>query len=270
MELNLTKPIVFIDVETTGLNVSKDRIIEIAAIKIEPDGKETSLVQVLNPGVPIKPESTAFHGFRDEDVKDKPTFKEFAPKLNEFIKGCDIAGYNSNKFDVPILAEEMLRAGFDFDMKNRRLVDIQNVFYRMEQRTLKAAYKFYCNKNLKNAHSALADIKATYEILKAQLDRYENADFEDLFGKISQPVVNDIKKLSEFTNFHKNADLVGHIIFNENGEEIFNFGKYKGQTVESVFEKEPQYFNWMINADFPEYTKKVIKGIRLRMKTKLQ
>ncbi len=164
----------------------------------------------------------------------------------------------------------MLRAGFDFDMKNRRLVDIQNIFYRMEQRTLKAAYKFYCNKNLENAHSALADIKATYEILKAQLDRYENADFEDLFGKISQPVVNDIKKLSEFTNFHKNADLVGHIIFNENGEEIFNFGKYKGQTVESVFEKEPQYFNWMINADFPEYTKKVIKGIRLRMKTKLQ
>ena len=264
MELNLNKPIVFFDLETTGLNITKDRIIEIAAIKIEPNGKEHSLVQILNPEVPIPKESTAFHGFKDEDVKDKPTFKEFAPKLNQFIQGCDLAGYNSNKFDVPMLAESLMRAGYDFDMKNRRNIDVQNIFYRMEQRTLKAAYKFYCDKTLKNAHSALADITATYEILKAQLDRYKGSDFEDLFGNISQPVVNDMKKLSEFTNFNKNADLAGQIIFDANGEEVFNFGKYKGRSVSKTFLKEPQYFEWMMKADFPQYTKKVIQNIRLR------
>ncbi len=264
MELNLTKPIVFIDLETTGLNISKDRIIELAAIKIEPDGKESSMVQVFNPGIHIPKESTAFHGFKDEDVKDKPLFKDKASEVYNFIKGCDLAGYNSNKFDIPMLAEELLRAGYDFDMKNRRLIDVQNIFYRMEQRTLKAAYKFYCDKKLENAHSALADIKATYEILKAQLDRYQGVDFEDLFGKISQPVVNDMKKLSEFSNFHKNADLAGQIIFNEKGEEVFNFGKYKGRSVAETFKKEPQYFDWMMKADFPLYTKKIIQNIRLR------
>ncbi len=264
MELNLTKPIVFIDLETTGLNIATDRIIELAAIKIEPDGRKTQLLEIVNPEKPILPESTAFHGFRDEDVKDKPTFKEIAHKLSEFIKGCDLAGYNSNKFDIPLLAEEFLRAGVDFDMKNRNLIDVQNIFYRMEQRTLKAAYRFYCNKELVNAHSALADIEATYEILKAQLSKYEGADFEDLFGKISKPIVNDMKKIADFTNFHKNADLAGQIIFNEKGEEVFNFGKYKGKSVEKTFEKEPPYFDWIMNADFPLYTKKVIQQIRLR------
>ena len=264
MDLHLHRPIVFIDLETTGLDIASDRIIEIAALKIHPDGQKSQFLKVLNPEIPIKAESTAFHGFRDKDVADKPTFKDIAPQLLEFIKGCDFAGYNSNKFDIPLLAEEILRAGFDFDMKNRHMVDVQNIFYRMEQRTLKAAYRFYCNKTLKNAHSALADIEATYDILKAQLERYEGADFEDLFGNISQPIVNDIKQLADFTNFHKNVDLAGQIIFNNQGVEVFNFGKYKGKSVEKVFDKEPQYFDWIMNANFPLYTKKVIQGIRLR------
>jgi DNA polymerase-3 subunit epsilon len=264
MELNLHRPIVFIDLETTGLDISSDRIIEIAAIKIHPDGRKSEFEEVLNPQIPIKAESTAFHGFKDADVKDKPSFKDIAPRLIDFIKGCDFAGYNSNKFDIPLLAEEIIRAGFDFDMKNRNLIDVQNIFYRMEQRTLKAAYRFYCNKHLKNAHSAMADIEATYEILKAQLDRYEGADFEDLFGNKSQPIVNDMRQLADFTNFHKNADLAGQIIINKDGVEVFNFGKHKGKSVESVFNKEPQYYDWIMNARFPLYTKKVFQQIRLR------
>jgi DNA polymerase III subunit epsilon len=267
MELNLKRPIVFIDLETTGLNIATDRIIEIAALKIEPKGTKTQFVEVVNPGIPILPQSTAFHGFKDSDVQDKPSFKEIAPRLLDFIKGCDFGGYNSNKFDIPLLAEEVLRAGFEFDMKNRNMVDVQNIFYRMEQRTLKAAYKFYCNKTLRNAHSALADIEATYEIMKAQVERYQNADFEDLFGNISQPIINDIKRLSEFTNFHRSADLAGQIIYNEKGEEVFNFGKYKGRGVEETFEKEPQYYDWIMNADFPLYTKKVFHTIKLRKLT---
>lgn len=264
MDLNLTRPIVFIDLETTGLNISTDRIIEIAALRIEPNGTRTQFLEVLNPEIPINPQSTAFHGFKNSDVKDKPTFKTIAPKLSEFIVKCDFAGYNSNKFDIPLLAEEFLRAGFDFDMKNRNMIDVQNIFYRMEQRTLKAAFKFYCNKHLTNAHSALFDIEATYEILKAQLDRYENADFEDLFGNISQPIVNDMEKLSDFTNFHKTADLAGQIIYNEKGLEVFNFGKNKGLVVEEVFEKQPQYYDWIMKADFPRYTKKIIQEIQIR------
>lgn len=267
MDLNLKRPIVFIDLETTGLNIANDRIIEIAALKIEPNGNKSQFVQVINPQIPIKQESTVFHGFKDADVKDKPSFKEIGNRLLDFIKGCDFAGYNSNKFDIPLLAEEFLRADIDFDMKNRSMIDVQNIFYRMEQRTLKAAYKFYCNKPLKNAHSALADIEATYEIMKAQLDKYENADFEDLFGNKSQPIVNDMKKLGEFTMFHKTADLAGQIIFNQEGKEVFNFGKKKGLVVEDTFEKEPQYYDWIMNADFPLYTKKIFQQIRLRKLT---
>lgn len=264
MKLNLSKSIVFIDLETTGLNITKDRIIEIAALKIEPNGKESKLEQRINPQRHIPAESTVFHGIKDEDVLDKPIFKTFAPTLIQFIGNSDLAGYNSNKFDIPMLSEEILRAGFDFDMKNRKLIDVQNIFYRMEQRTLKAAYKFYCQEELINAHSALADIEATYEILKSQLDRYENVEFEDLFGKKSIPVVNDMKKLAEFSNFHKNADLAGQIIFDADGDEVFNFGKNKGKKVKDVFKKEPQYFDWMMKSDFPLYTKKIIQQIRLR------
>jgi len=264
MELNISKPIVFIDLETTGLNIAKDRIVEIAAIKIEPNGKRSELEQRINPEMPIPAESSSFHGITDKDVVDMPTFKTYASKLNQFINGCDFAGYNSNKFDIPLLAEEFMRAGFDFDMKNRKLVDVQYIFYRMEQRTLKAAYKFYCGKKLMNAHSALADIEATYEVLKAQIERYQGQDFEDLFCKISQPVVNDIKKLAEFSNFNKNADLAGQIIYNNNGEEVFNFGKYKGKSVSETFKSEPQYFDWIMKSDFPLYTKKIVQNIRLK------
>ncbi len=264
MELKLGKPIAFFDLETTGINVSKDRIVEIAVIKIYPDGREETLEQRINPEMHIPVETSEIHGIYDEDVKLMPTFKEFASELAQFIGNADFAGYNSNRFDVPLLVEEFLRVDYDFDMKNRRLLDVQNIFMRMEQRTLSAAYKFYLNKDLKNAHSALADVTATYEVLKAQLDRYNKVEFTDRKGEVSMPVVNDINALSDFSSFNKNADLIGQIVFNEEGEEIFNFGKYKGRKVAEVFQREPQYYEWMMRADFPKYTKKILTSIKLR------
>ena len=272
MELNLTKPIVFFDLETTGVVVGHDHIVEICLHKVNPDHSCETLIERVRPAnaegktIHIPEECTAIHGIHDADVANKPTFKELSHKLLTFIGDADLAGYNSNKFDVPMLVEEFLRAGVDFDIKKRRLVDVQNIFHKMEQRTLKAAYTFYCGKNLDNAHSADADTLATYEVLKAQLDRYKDAEYEDRDGKVSRPVVNDIEALSKFTTAAQWADLAGHIGIDKQGREVFNFGKYKGETVVSVFKREPSYYDWMMKADFPLYTKKIIADIYSNMK----
>ena len=264
MKLNLTRPIIVFDLETTGIHVSTDRIVEISLMRIMPDGTEEIWTQRINPTIPIPAETTAIHGITDEDVKDMPTFAQVAKQVATFIGHADLAGYNSIRFDIPLLVEEFLRAGIEIDLKNRRFIDVQNIFHRMEQRTLSAAYKFYCNQAHTGAHGAEADTLATYEILKAQLDRYDGASFTDSNGKITQPVVNDMNALHEFSNFSKNADLVGHLVFNAKGEEVFNFGKHKGKTVEAVFGNEPAYYDWMMKADFPLSTKRVITAIKLR------
>lgn len=268
MKLNLTKPLVFFDLETTGIQVGSDRIIEICLLKVAVNGEVSTLVHRVNPSMPIPPQSTEIHGITDEMVKDKPTFKELSAEIANFIGDSDLAGYNSNKFDVPLLVEEFLRVGINFDIQNHKLIDVQNIFHKMEPRTLKAAYKFYCGKNLDNAHSAEADTMATYEILLAQIERYEGVEYEDRDGNISCPIVNDIKKLQEFTTNSNWADLVGHLGYNKDGKEIFNFGKYKGKAVEEVFIIEPAYYDWMMKADFPLSTKRVITDIRLRSKFK--
>tara|TARA_R110002049_G_scaffold308704_1_gene513557 strand:+ start:20474 stop:21247 length:774 start_codon:yes stop_codon:yes gene_type:complete len=251
MQLNLTKPICFFDLETTGVNITSDRIVEIAVLKVHPNGKEENKTWLVNPGVPIPKEVTAIHGISDEDVADKPFFKEIAKDVYNMIKDSDLGGFNSNRFDIPLLAEEMLRADVDFDMKNRLAIDVQTIFHKMEQRTLSAAYKFYCNESLENAHSAEADTKATYEVLKAQLDKYEDVE-------------NDAKFLAEFSSRKKFADFAGFLVFNKNGEECFSFGKHKGKLVTDILETEPGYFGWILNSDFPLYTKKVLTAIKLR------
>ncbi len=251
MQLNLKKPIVFFDLETTGIDITNDRIIEISMLKVHPDGQEEQVTYLVNPEQPIDPRSIEIHGITDEKVKDKPSFKELAKQIAQFFEGCDIAGYNSNKFDVPMLAEEFLRAEVDFDLKKHQLVDVQVIFHKMEQRTLEAAYRFYCKKTLEDAHSAAADTKATYEILKAQLDYYEELE-------------NEIPSLSKFSAHKRNADFAGRIVYNEDGIECFNFGKHKGKPVEEVLQKEPGYYGWIINSDFPRYTKKVLTMIKLR------
>ena len=251
MELDLKKPIVFFDLETTGIDVANDRIVEISLMKIFTDGKEEIKTMRINPEMPIPPHVTEIHGISDDDVKDEPPFKIVAKDVAKFIEGSDLAGYNSNKFDIPLLAEEFLRVDLDVDLKKHRFIDVQVIFHKMEQRTLSAAYKFYCKKNLDNAHSAEADTIATYEILKAQIDRYTDLN-------------NDMEELSVFSSHNKNADFAGRIVFNDKDEEVFNFGKYKGQTVESVLEKDQGYFSWMLNSNFPLYTKKVLTAIKLR------
>ena len=251
MQLNLTKPICFFDLETTGINISKDRIVEISILKIHPDGKEDTKTWLVNPEMLIPAEVIAIHGISDADVADKPTFKELSKEIYSIIKDSDLGGFNSNRFDIPLLAEELLRADIDFDMKNSQSVDVQTIFHKMEQRTLSAAYKFYCDKNLDDAHSAEADTKATYEVLKAQLDRYEDLE-------------NDTKFLAEFSSRKKFADFAGFLIFNKKDEECFSFGKHKGKRVVDVLDKEPGYFGWLLNADFPLYTKKVLTAIKLR------
>ena len=272
MQLHLTKPIVFFDLETTGVIVGHDHIVEICLHKVMPDGSTDTRVERVRPvdadgkTVHIPEVTTAIHGISDADVADKPTFKELAPSLVEYIGDADLAGYNSNKFDVPLLVEEFLRVGVDFDLRCRRMVDVQNIFHQMEQRTLVAAYKFYCGKDLENAHSAAADTIATYEVLMAQLDRYQGVDYKDRSGKVTQPVVNDIEALSRFTANSQWADLVGHIGYDAKHREVFNFGKHKGKTVEEVFEQEPSYYDWMMKSDFPLSTKKLITEIRDRKK----
>jgi len=264
MELILNKPIAFFDLETTGIKVATDRIVEISLVKILPSGKQEVYTKRVNPGMPIPPRSTEIHGITDEDVKDAPRFEEIAKEVGNFIGNGDLAGYNSNKFDIPLLVEEFLRADVDFELKGRRFVDVQNIFHKMEPRTLKAAYEFYCKKDLENHHSAEADTFATYEVLKAQLDKYKGAKIKDRNGNITEPIINDIAALSNFSEQHENADLIGHLIFNDKRQEIFNFGKYKGKTVEEVFQKESSYYDWMMKSDFPLSTKKVITAIKLR------
>jgi DNA polymerase-3 subunit epsilon len=264
MKLNLKKPIAFFDLETTGVNVASDRIVEISILKILQDGSKEIKTKRINPTIPIPLESSLVHGIYDDDIKGEPTFKAIAKSLADFLKNCDLAGYNSNKFDIPILVEEFLRADVDFDISNRKFVDVQNIFHQMEQRTLRAAYKFYCGKEIINAHSAQADIEATYEVFLAQLDRYEGVEYENKKGVKSIPIKNDIEALHDFTNINKNADLAGRIVFNDKGVEVFNFGKHTGKSVEEVLKSEPSYYAWMMNGDFPLYTKKVLTAIKLR------
>lgn len=253
MELNLRNPIIFFDLETTGVDIMSDRIVELSLIKVYPNGTEEVKSRRLNPERPIPAEATKVHGITDDDVKDAPTFKQVAKDLARIFEGCDVAGFNSNRFDIPLLEEEFLRAGVDFDFSKRRFIDVQTIFHKMEQRTLIAAYKFYCGKDLTDAHSAEADTRATYEVLKAQLDRYPNLE-------------NDVAFLSEFSSHNKNVDLAGRIIYNDDKVEIFNFGKHKGKSVEEVLKKEPSYYGWMMQGDFPLNTKKVLTRIKLRMK----
>ena len=265
MQLNLTKPIAFFDIEATGLNVTNDRIIEISILKILANGTKEVRTWLVNPDYPITEEASKIHGYSNDDLKDKPTFKQVANDVSKFFANSDLAGYNSLRFDIPMLVEEFLRVGVDFEVKNRKLIDVQNIFMKMEQRTLKAAYRFYLNKNLENAHAAEADTIATYEILEAQLDKYENTEFTDKEGIVSTPVINDMKALQEFSNYNKNADLMGQIIYNKDGVETINFGKHKGRTVEDVFKNEPAYYSWIMKSDFPQYTKKLLTNIKLKM-----
>lgn len=252
MELNLKNPLIFFDLETTGTDTVKDRIVEISYLKVFPNGKQEVKTRRINPEMPIPPSSTAIHGISDEDVKDCPTFKKVAKSLADQMEGCDLAGFNSSRFDIPLLVEEFLRADIDIDFSKRKMIDVQIIFHKKEQRTLEAAYKFYCDKNLDNAHSAEADTLATYEVLKAQLDKYPDLE-------------NDIEKLaSEFSFFNNNVDLAGRIIKDENGIEIFNFGKHKGKSVAEVLKKEPSFYAWMMDADFSLNTKQVLTKIKLR------
>jgi DNA polymerase-3 subunit epsilon len=266
MHINLTKPIVFLDIEATGLMIGLDRIVEISLLKVNVDNSTESKTMKINPEMPIPERVSKIHGIYDNDIADAPTFKQAAPELLRFIGNSDFAGYNSNKFDIPLLAEEFLRVEADFDLKGRRLIDVQNIFHFMEPRNLAAAYRFYCNSVLENAHTAEADVKATYEIFKAQLSKYENVEMDDEKGNKYRPIQNDISRISELTTKTRNADLAGRIIYNENGVEVFAFGKHKDKPVEDVFAKEPSYYNWIMQGDFPLYTKKVITQIRLRMK----
>lgn len=251
MNLNLKNPLVFFDLETTGVNIVSDRIVEISLVKVFPNGKEETKTRRINPEMPIPAEATAIHGITDEDVKDCPTFKSVAKSLAALIEGCDLAGFNSNRFDIPLLAEEFLRAGVNIDFSKRKFVDVQTIFHKMEQRTLSAAYKFYCDKNLENAHTAEADTLATYEILKAQLDHYPD-------------LKNDIAFLSEYSSFTNNVDFAGRMVYNDKGEEVFNFGKHKGRLVSDVLRDEPGYYSWIMQGDFPLNTKNVLTNIKLR------
>ena len=252
MKLNLQKPIVFFDLETTGLSISNDRIIEFAFLKIIPDGSELGGCYRINPTIPISPESTEITGITDADVAGCKTFKELATEIYKIFSGSDIAGYNSNNFDIPLLAEELLRAGYDLTAEPHRLVDVQVIYHKKEKRNLSAAYKFYCKKDLEGAHAADNDIKATYEVLQSQLDMYPDLQ-------------NDIDFLSKYTTFNNNVDFAGRMIYDQNGEIIFNFGKHKGKRVEDVFRVEPSYYSWLMNGDFPLNTKNVFKRIKDNM-----
>lgn len=250
MKLNLKNPIIFFDLETTGINIASDRIVEISFLKVDVNGNESSKTLRVNPGMPIPEKVIAIHGITDEDVKNAPPFNEIARSLAKEFEGCDLAGYNSVKFDIPLLAEEFLRSGVDIDLKRRKFIDVQIIFMKMEPRTLTAAYKFFVGKELTDAHSALADTRATYEVLQAQLDRYSNLE-------------NDVGKLAEFSAHNRNVDFAGRIILNDDDVEVFNFGKYRGKPVREVLETDPGYYGWMMNGDFPLYTKKVLTGIKL-------
>ena len=252
MKLNLKNPLVFFDLETTGTNINADRIVEICYLKVYPNGNEESKTLRINPEMHIPEASSAIHGIYDADVADCPTFKDVAKKIAADIEGCDLAGFNSNRFDIPVLAEEFLRAGVDVDLMKRKFVDVQVIYHKLEQRTLSAAYKFYCGKNLEDAHTAEADTRATYEVLKAQLDHYPEV------------LENDIAFLSNYSSFNKNVDFAGRIVYNEQGVEVFNFGKYKGMSVAEVLKRDIGYYGWIMQGDFTLNTKNVLTKIRLR------
>ena len=251
MKLNLVKPIIFFDLETTGTDISKDRIVEICYIKVMPDGREIEYTKRINPEMHIPEGASAVHGIYDADVKDCPTFKEVAREIANEFEGCDVAGFNSNRFDLPLLAEEFLRAQVDIDLSRLRAIDVQVLYHKREPRTLSAAYKFYCGENLEDAHSALADTRATYDVLKAQLDHYED-------------LPNDMEALSKESSFTNNVDFAGRIVYDANGNEVFNFGKYKGMPVDAVLDRDPGYYGWMMNGDFSLNTKQVLTRIKLR------
>ena len=250
MELSLTRPLCFFDLETTGVNVAKDRVVEISILKVFPNGNKESKTWLVNPEMPIPPQTTAVHGITDEKVANEPIFKQLSKDIYKMIKGSDLAGFNSDRFDIPLLAEEMLRAEIDVDFKKYLTVDVQTIFHKMEKRNLSAAYKFYCGKDLDNAHSAEADTNATYEVLKSQIEKYDELE-------------NDVSKLSAFSTRRKSVDFAGFVIVDADGDAAFNFGKHKGKKVVEVLEREPGYFSWLLNADFPRYTKKVLTSIRL-------
>ncbi len=254
MKLKIDKPIIFFDLETTGLQIASDRIVEISILKIFPNGNKESKTWLVNPSIPIPKETTKIHGISDEKIANEPTFKQLAPEIEKIMHNCDLAGYNSNKFDIPLIAEEFLRAGINFNMNNRKSVDVQNIFHKLESRTLSAAYQFYCGKELKNAHSAKADTIATYEILVAQLNKYKELE-------------NNIDFLAEFSEKGgKSADMAGFIKFNEQGEKVINFGKYRNITLKQIWKDNPGYFSWINQADFPLYTKNIMNDFAVKMK----
>ena len=253
MQLILKNPLVFFDLETTGINITTDRIVEISYLKVMPGGKEECKTRRINPQMHIPEQATAIHGITDADVEDCPAFSEVAKSLAAHIEGCDLAGFNSNRFDIPMLVEEFLRAGVDIDLNKRKFIDVQTIFHKMEQRNLIAAYKFYCGKELTDAHSAEGDTRATYEVLMAQLDKYSELE-------------NDVDALSAFSSFNNNVDFAGRMIFNDNKEEVINFGKYKGQLVRDVLKKDIGYYGWIMQGDFPLNTKQKLTQIRLSMK----
>jgi DNA polymerase-3 subunit epsilon len=263
MNLKLRNPIAFFDLETTGINIAHDRIVEISILKISPQGTEEKRTDLINPGKPIPLETSLIHGIYDKDVKDAPTFKELAKTLASFLLGCDLAGFNILKFDVPMLVEEFLRADVNFDISKRKLIDAQKIFHLMEKRNLSAAYKFYCDKTLENAHSAEADTLATYEIFKSQLDRYDGQDVEDMKGNKLGVIENDMSTIHNIT-FQNVVDLAGRMIFNDDGIEVFNFGKHKGKSVLEVLDREPMYYDWIQKNDFPLDTKRKLTEIKLR------
>ena len=255
MNVQLTRPLVDFDLETTGINTQKDRIIEISMLKVFPNGDEELRTYRVNPTIPIPKDSSAIHGIFDQDVADKPTFKQLAKEIEHFLELCDFAGFNSNKFDFPLLVEEFYRAEIDFEIDNRKFIDVQRIFHKMEPRNLSAAYKFYCDRNLENAHSAEADTIATWNILKAQIDRYDS-------------LPKDVKGLHEHSGQSRNVDLAGRFVYDNNKVPVFNFGKHRGKPIEWVLEKEPSYYKWMMDGDFPLQTKRVLTKIRLNLMNK--
>ena len=255
MKLNLQRPLIFFDIEATGLSTTHDRIVELCYIKVYPNGNEESKTLRFNPGIHISEEATAVNGIKDEDVADCPTFKELAPELATTFEGCDIAGFNSNHFDVPLIVEEFIRANVKFDIAKSRFVDVQNIYHKMERRTLSAAYKFYCHKELEDAHTALADTRATYEVLLGQLDRYP----DDL--------KNDIGFLADFSRRNRNVDLAGRIVLNDNDVPVGNFGKFKGVPVADIIKREPSYIAWIMQGDFPQNTKQAFMRLKLQQQS---
>lgn len=252
MKLNLKRPIIFFDLETTGLDIAKDRIVELCYIRVEPNGNEEARSMRINPEMHIPEVASSVHGITDDDVKDCPTFADVAPQLAATFEGCDLAGFNSNRFDLPLLAEEFMKAGVNIDLSHVQAIDVQNIYHKLEKRTLAAAYKFYCGRDLENAHSALADTQATYEVLQAQLDHYPN------------DLQNDVDFLAEFSRMNRNIDFAGRFVYDESGKELINFGKYKGKAIKDVLSRDPGYYSWIMQGEFTLNTKQVLTKLRLK------